>query len=290
MTGADAILRDYLAGVIPSNVAVMRLLVEAPDPDGVEAFLRARRNAAVDAPEAERLGALLDLLEAHPDAGRTIRAVMTEADHGTAADPSRWAAVFDRLAAAEPEAGVALYALGSPDLLAAATAEVVVLMRGWGLLGPDRQLLEIGCGYGRLASALAGSVRSARGLDVSAAMIAEGRRRFGGIANLDLAHSDGETLEAANSSIDVVLAADVFPYLVAAGPEIVRRNMAEIARVVRPGGALLILNYSYRDDPALDRGDVEALASAHGLAVERAGTRDLALWDATTFLARRRDP
>lgn len=287
MTGADAILREYLASAVPANVALMRLLVEAPDAGGIGTLLRARRDAAGDVREAERLGALLALLEAYPDAGRTIRAVMAEADHATAADPARWGAVFDRLALTEPEAGVALYALGSPDLLAAATDEVVTLMRGWGLLGPDRELLEIGCGYGRLASALAGSVRSARGLDVSAAMIAEGHRRFPAIANLALAHSDGETLDVAPASMDIVLAADVFPYLVAAGPEVVRRNVAEIARVLRPGGALLILNYSYRGDPALDGGEVEALAAAHGFVVERAGTRDLALWDATTFLTRR---
>lgn len=289
MTGADTILREYLAGAVPANVALMRLLVDAPVSGGIEAVLRARREAAGDAQEAEQLGTLLDLLAAHPDAGRTIRAVMAEADHDTTADPSRWAAVFDRLAEAEPEAGVALYALGSPQLLAAATDEVTELMRSWGLLGPDRDLLEIGCGYGRLAAALAPNVRSARGLDISTAMIAEGRRRFPAITNLSLAVSDGETLDTPNASRDVVLAADMFPYLVAAGPALAERNMAEIARVLRPGGALLILNYSYRDDPDLDRREVASLFAAHGFTAERAGTRDLELWDATTYLGRRND-
>ena len=38
------------------------------------------------------------------------------------------------LVAAQPEASVALYSLGSPDLLAAATSEIVDRMAEWGLI------------------------------------------------------------------------------------------------------------------------------------------------------------
>jgi hypothetical protein len=61
----------------------------------------------------------------------------------------------------------------------------------------------------------------------------------------------------------------------------------EAARVLRPGGALLILNYSYRGDDTADREEVAALFAASGVAVERLGTRDLALWDAAAFLGRK---
>ena len=54
-----------------------------------------------------------------------------------------------------------------------------------------------------------------------------------------------------------------------------------------PGGALVILNYSYRGDLERDRTDVANLAARHGFIAERNGTRDFALWDAATFLLRR---
>lgn len=283
---------EVLAGDAPPNIALMRLLIEAASPDAVRDALRTASSAAGPAAGA-RAAALCGMLDAHPAAWATIRAVMAEADHAASpadgADPvAHWASVFDRLARVAPEAGVALYALGSPELLAAATGEVVGRMRDWGLLGPDRHLLEIGCGIGRLSLALAPEVASAVGLDVSAEMIAEARRRAGSRPNIRFATTSGRDLAAVpTASVDIVLAADVFPYLVAAGEDLARRHVEEAARVLRPGGALLILNHSYRGDLEADRREVQALFSEAGLVPERAGTRDLALWDAATFLGRR---
>ena len=83
------------------------------------------------------------------------------------------------------------------------------------------------------------------------------------------------------AAFDLVLAADVFPYLVGAG--LADRHVADMARVLRPGGAAVILNYSYRSDPSLDGRDVAASAALHGFAVERAGERPFRLWDAAVF-------
>src|SRR5688572_27932093 len=65
----------------------------------------------------------------------------------------RWAAAFDRAACASPEGSVALYALGNPELLKAATEEVVVWLRDWGLIGRERHVLDLGCGIGRFGAA-----------------------------------------------------------------------------------------------------------------------------------------
>jgi len=51
-----------------------------------------------------------------------------------------------------------------------------------------------------------------------------------------------------------------------------------------PGGAFVILNYSYRGDLHADRRAVEYFSERYGFAIERNGTRDFILWDGVTFL------
>jgi ubiquinone/menaquinone biosynthesis C-methylase UbiE len=190
------------------------------------------------------------------------------------------------MAAASPEGGVALYALGNADLLRTATEEVVERMRGWGLLRPGVRVVEIGCGIGRFVQALAGGAAQVTGLDVSEGMVARARERCADLTNVTLAVSSGRDLSGvADSSAELVLGADVFPYLVQAG--VAGAHVAEAARVLRPGGHCLILNYSYRGDGEADRAEVADLAARHGFEVLRAGTRDLSLWDAATFLLRK---
>lgn len=284
---AEAVLARYLAGDLPANVALMQLLVEARSSREAAALVEARRSLAAE-PDRIRLAALLGLMRAHPEAWRTVRSVMAEADHAAVA-PADWSEVFDRLARASPEAGVALYALGDPDLLGAATAEVAARLREWGLTGPGRRLLELGCGYGRLSLALADDFAEILGLDVSGEMIAEARRRAAGRPHLRFARTAGGDLAGvASGSVDTLLAADVFPYLVSAGSA--PRHVAEAARVLSPGGALVILNYSYRGDDARDRAEAASAFAASGLTLERDGTRDCALWDARTFLGRKSGP
>ena len=288
---ADDVLARYLAGDLPANVALMQLIVEASAPEEVAAFLDSRA-AGPDGRAARHSGPKLDALRAlaraHPEAWSTVRAVMAEADHERT-DPARWAAVFDRLARSAPEAGVALYGLGSPELLRAATAEVVARLRDWGLTGAHRTLVELGCGYGRLSLALAGEFGSVLGLDISGAMIAEARARAGADARLRFEQTDGRDLALVpDASADLILAADVFPYLVMGGPELAARHVDEAARALKPGGALVILNYSYRGDEAVDRREVGSGFARAGLSLDRNGTRDLDLWDARAFVGRKR--
>ena len=287
MSAADALV-DRLRGGVPANVALMHLLMASASPAAAEAALAA---AAIRHPDLEAaLAAVGQLLAHHPAAWSIVRAVLSGVDHAPAladseATLAHWRAGFDRLAATSPEAGVALYALGDPDLLAAATAEVVDTLGVWGLLGCDRDALDFGCGMGRFAEALAPHLRSVLGLDLSAGMVAEARRRCRH-ANARFAVGTGRDLDGIpDASVDLALASDVFPYLVEAG--LAEAHVAELARVLRSGGVAVILNYSYRGDPERDRCDVAALADRHGLAPERAGERPFRLWDASAFLLRR---
>ncbi len=105
-------------------------------------------------------------------------------------------------------------------------------------------LLDLGTGTGRLLELLAPLAVRAIGLDASAAMLAVAR------ANLDRAHvanaqvrlGDIQHLPFAKNSFDVVTVHQVLHYL--DEPE---RAIAEAARVLRPGGRLLVVDFAPHD-------------------------------------------
>jgi hypothetical protein len=76
---------------------------------------------------------------------------------------------------------------------------------------------------------------------------------------------------------------DSFPYLRQSGYRLVEHFFAESARVLRPGGQLVILNYSYSEDDDADASEVRALSAENGLEVRLAGTRPFKLWDGVAF-------
>ncbi len=86
-----------------------------------------------------------------------------------------------------------------------------------------------------------------------------------------------------DGSFDVVLAVDSFPYLVQSGTSVVETHVAEAARVLSPGGDLLILNFSYRGDPDQDRADMRRLGPPFGFKLLRDGARAFTLWDGLAF-------
>lgn len=85
-------------------------------------------------------------------------------------------------------------------------------------------------------------------------------------------------------SFDLVLAVDVFPYLVQAGGVLASRHVEEAARVLRPGGTLAILNYSYRGEPDRDRADLRLATERAGLSAPVEPALALAHWDGSAFL------
>ena len=272
----------------PSNVALMHLLMEAASPEAAAAALDQAEGLAGPDQIRDKVQAVAGLMRANPNSWRAVHAVTSSVAH-EASMPSPegalayWGDAFDRLAENAPEAGVALYALGNPDLLAAATNEVVDRLADWAAIGPATDVLDLGCGIGRFAAAMAPRVRSVLGLDLSAQMVAEARRRCTA-PNVRFAQGSGRDLSIVETaSIDLVLAADVFPYLVQAGGRLADDHIEEAARVLRPGGSLVILNYSYRGDPSLDSSDVDGLAETCGFTVVRLGTQEFQLWDAAVF-------
>jgi SAM-dependent methyltransferase len=279
-------------GDIPANIAAMQLLMESRDPGEAEAALVSvieRLRDQPQRPEAKYLRAALNVLLANPQAWDTVKTVLGGVSHDSAAmtpeeQIRHFANAFDRAAQASPEGSVALYALGNPDLLRAATGEVVECMRDWGLLGSHKSILDLGCGIGRFGEALASEVGSVVGIDISVEMIETARRRCAAFANVTFLQSSGRDLsQFRDDSFDLVLAVDSFPYLVQSGMSLVETHIAEAARVLKPDGDLLVLNFSYRGDPGQDRADLHRLGEAFGYKVLRDGVPAFTLWDGLVF-------
>ena len=296
--GLATALSDAARGSRPHAIALMRILIEAATEEQARSGLAeaiAGCDRAGDDAGADRLRRLATLWDQQPAAWTIVRSTVDAIDHDRRdstpeATLEYWAQAFDRLAAASPEASVALYSLGSPALLAEATAEVVQWLDAQKLLGRERDALDLGCGIGRFLVGLSPHLRHVTGLDLSLTMVAKAQRRCRGLGNVTVAHTPGRDLgPIATASLDLVLAADVFPYLVQAGGGLPAVHVAELARVLRPGGHATIVNYSYRSGDEADRSAVAALAAVAGFTVERNGTAEFRSWDGRVFLLRKRD-
>ena len=144
-------------------------------------------------------------------------------------------------------------------------------------------VLDLGCGTGRVAAALVPHVDRVLGLDVSAGMVAEARRRHGAEPHLRFEVTGGQAADHLPAGrFGLVLAVDSFPYLIQSG--VADAHVRASARLLRPGGALVILNLAY-DEPETDL--IDRWSSMLGLSVEQCGVRPFLLWDGRAFVMRR---
>lgn len=196
--------------------------------------------------------------------------------------------LFDWSSQQLSEASVALYSLGSPALLAAATEEIVTWLRQHQLVSSDVDALEIGCGIGRFEEALSPVLRTVTGVDVSSEMVRRARSRCEGLPNVSVELCDGRDLARFNgASFDLVLAVDCFPYLFQSGWPLLARHFHEARRVLRPGGALAVFELSYGRSLEADRADFKRLAAESRLEVVVGGEQPFHAWDGIAFMARR---
>ena len=197
--------------------------------------------------------------------------------------------LFDWSVQQSEEASVALYSLGNPQLLERATREVIGQLELWNVISPEKVVLDIGCGIGRIAAELAPRVKEVHGIDVSGRMIETALRRCAALSNVRLMKSSGRDLrEFADESVDAAIAVDTFPYLNQSGRALVSTFFAESARVLRKGGNFVILNYSYTGDDTTNAQDVAALAKQHGCDVIVNGERPFNIWDGSAYHLRKR--
>ncbi len=270
---------DCLQERISPQVALARMLLGGAD---AAAIAQDVADARPEPPTAawRALAALLEGRAAELDKlAAEIR--HTGSDHTAMGGLEGIAAFFDRAVTHSPEAGVALYSLGDPAILQAATAEITAWLGSEGLLRSDSDVLDFGCGIGRVAAALAPACRSVLGLDVSAGMVAEARRRHAGLAGLAFDQTDGRSVPP--GPFDLVLLVDSMPYVLQAG--LADAIVDSAIAALRSPGALAILNLSYGRDLAADGADMQRWAARHGLVA--AESQPFRLWDGRAFLLRR---
>jgi SAM-dependent methyltransferase len=288
-------LRDVLTrlarGDLPANVALMHLIVHTDAPEQISEAIRAGFAMSAATPSARsRTNALSKIWAQTPDAWGIVKGIVSVAQKGprTAGPIEYWTRFFDLAAAQAADSATALYALGRADLLDAATREVMRRLREWKVLARASNILEIGCGTGRFVAPLAMAGYLTIGIDTSSGMLQLAKLRCRTLQSALLVQTGGQGLSMfADSTFDAVLAIDSYPYIVAAGRELAEAHMREAARVLRSQGRFVILNYSYRDDPAADAHEIARLAAECGLSIIRNGTRDFVLWDARTYLMRK---
>lgn len=121
-------------------------------------------------------------------------------------------------------------------------------------LTPDMDVLDVGCGQGRMARPLAGYLESGsyQGFDIDKAGIAWCQKEYTDAVNFKFIHADvynlrynkRGTIQAkdysfpfADNSFDHVFLTSVFTHMFA---EDVAQYLSEVARVLRPGGRCLI--------------------------------------------------
>jgi len=109
---------------------------------------------------------------------------------------------------------------------------------------PIRSLLDLGTGTGRMLELFGHDIERGLGLDQSLDMLALARARIdrAGLKNCSVRHGDIYDLALPRESFDVVIIHQVLHFL-----DDGARAIREAARVLRPGGRLLIIDFAPHD-------------------------------------------
>jgi SAM-dependent methyltransferase len=288
-----AVMEELLNGDASAPVSLARLLLATDSLEEVETILS---SLLEDVEDDTPISEMLRLLREHRPGCADAAVILHEHPdlQGRPHPPKKAIAecrrFFDRAVTLNEVASVAAYCLGDAGILDACTRETIGLLDRWGVLSPGRVALDLGCGIGRFSAALAPRLRYVHGVDISPKMIAAARRRCAHLPNVHIHRGSGHDLgRFADKAFHFVLAADSFPYIFQGGPDLVAIHFMEIARVLKPGGDFVLLNFSYRASRQADRRDVQRLCQTFGLDLAVSGAQPFTVWDAEAYHIRRPD-
>lgn len=106
-----------------------------------------------------------------------------------------------------------------------------------GLIDPSLTVGDLGCGTGQLTATVAPHVHRVIAVDASTVMLDAARRRIGELSNVDIRQGDLEALPIQAGDLDAAMLSLVLHY----SPD-PARALAEVARVLQPGGRVLIVD------------------------------------------------
>ena len=106
-----------------------------------------------------------------------------------------------------------------------------------GLIDPTLTVGDLGCGTGQLAATVAPFVGRVIAVDGSADMLTAARKRLADLGNVDVRRGDLEALPIEDDELGAALLSLVLHY----SPD-PARTLAEVARVCRPGGTVLVVD------------------------------------------------
>ena len=151
----------------------------------------------------------------------------------------------------------------------------------------DEHALDVGTGAGALALALAPLVRHVVGVDRVPELLALGRERARALGNVELVEGDAAALPFADATFDLATTMRTLHHV--PRPELV---LAELTRVTRPGGRLLVVDQLGRVDPlealSVDRFE-RARDASHCRLLPDADLRQLFEANGLTLLRERHD-
>jgi ubiquinone/menaquinone biosynthesis C-methylase UbiE len=124
-------------------------------------------------------------------------------------------------------------------------------------LQPGERLLDVGCGHGAAAMALAGDLQPGGevvGIDRSDEMLSAGRQAAAtaDVEGMTFRSGDALALDEPDASFDAARSERTFQWL-----DDLPKAMAELVRVVRSGGRVVVTDTDWRTFSS-DHGDVEA--------------------------------
>ncbi len=106
------------------------------------------------------------------------------------------------------------------------------------MLEPDLNILELGCGYGRVLSSFSNRVKEGWGIDNSAESLALAAKRY---PDLYLRQMDAGHLKFGDDTFDLVFGVQNFISACKVEPE---QLLLEAVRVTKPGGRVILTSYA----------------------------------------------
>jgi len=106
-----------------------------------------------------------------------------------------------------------------------------------GLIDPTLTVGDLGCGTGQLTETIAPYVRRVIAVDGSGEMLDAARRRLAELRNVDVRKGELETLPIEDGELDAAMLSLVLHYSPSPG-----KTLSEVARVLRPGGRVLVVD------------------------------------------------